>query len=92
MGLTIAPDGKRGGTPVGTEFPTLLKDINGDIINMLVFSTPGTLKFQDYLGRVANITPPNNDSYFPATSNYLGNHVLLHQIDNYLRYDFDPNN
>ena len=83
-GITIAPDGKKGEN--GTPFPTLLKDINGNALTVFTFNQPGNLRVEDNEARFANVTPPNNNSYFPATSNYLGNHVLLHQIDKYLRF------
>jgi uncharacterized surface protein with fasciclin (FAS1) repeats len=85
-GITIAPDGKKGVT--GIAFPTMLKTITGDALNVITFNQPGNLRLQDNKAQSATVLPPNNASYFPATSNYLGNHVLLHQIDNYLRYNF----
>jgi uncharacterized surface protein with fasciclin (FAS1) repeats len=85
-GISIAPDGKKGVT--GTPFPTLLKDSQGNTLNLITFNQPNNLKIQDNQLRNATVTPPNNNSYFPATSNYLGNRALLHQIDNYLRYNY----
>ncbi|MBE9666370.1 fasciclin domain-containing protein [Mucilaginibacter boryungensis] len=85
-GITIAPDGKKGVN--GTPFPTLLKDSQGNTLNLITFNQPNNLKIQDNQVRTATVTPPNNNSYFPATSNYLGNRALLHQIDNYLRYNY----
>jgi uncharacterized surface protein with fasciclin (FAS1) repeats len=86
-GSSIAPDGKKGGT-LGTAFPTFLKDANGNTLSLIIFNQPGNLRVEDNQARFATVAPPNNLSYFPATSNYLGNRTLLHQIDNYLRYNF----
>jgi uncharacterized surface protein with fasciclin (FAS1) repeats len=86
-GSSIAPDGKKGGA-LGTAFPTFLKDASGNTLNLIIFNQPGNLKIQDNQARTATVTTPNNSSYFPATSNYLGNRALLHQINNYLRYNF----
>jgi uncharacterized surface protein with fasciclin (FAS1) repeats len=85
-GIAIAPDGKKGVN--GVSFPTMLKNVTGDALNLITFNQIGNLRIQDSQARTANLTPPNNTSYFPATSNYLGNRALLHQIDNYLRYTF----
>ena len=83
-GLTIAPDGKK--SPNGTAQPTLLKNSNGDVVNISIFNQPNNLRIQDSYGRSATVTAPNNTTDFPATSNYLGNRTLFHQIDNYLKY------
>jgi uncharacterized surface protein with fasciclin (FAS1) repeats len=83
-GITVAPDGKKGVN--GTPFPTLLKDINGNALVVYTFNQPGNLRVEDSEARFATVTPPNNNAYFPATSNYLGNHALLHQINTYLRF------
>jgi uncharacterized surface protein with fasciclin (FAS1) repeats len=85
-GIAIAPDGKKGVN--GVSFPTMLKNITGDALTVATFNQPGNLRIEDSQARFANLIPPNNNSYFPATSNYLGNHALLHQIDNYLRYTY----
>ncbi|PTQ98137.1 uncharacterized protein DUF4993 [Mucilaginibacter yixingensis] len=82
---TIVPDGKKG--PNGNPFPTMVKNDRGDAYTVSVFNQPGNLKFSDAFGRMANVTAPNNSSFFPATSNYLGTYCVLHQIDNYLRYN-----
>jgi uncharacterized surface protein with fasciclin (FAS1) repeats len=86
-GVTIAPDGKKGINGVG--FPTLLKNAAGDVLNVITFNQPGNLILQDNQARQMTLVPPNNASYFPATSNYLGTRTLFHQIkDDYLRYNF----
>jgi len=87
-GITIAPDGKKGGGSLGTSFPTLLKDAFGNALTVVIFNNPTNFQVEDSQARFAHLIAPNNNSYFPATSNYLGNHVLFHQIDNYLRYSF----
>lgn len=87
-GITVAPDGKKGGGTLGTSFPTMLKDALGNPVNVTIFNQPNNLKVEDGQARFATVLPPNNASYFPATSNYLGNRALLHQIDNYLRYNY----
>ncbi|MVN92014.1 hypothetical protein GO816_12825 [Mucilaginibacter sp. HME9299] len=83
-GITIAPDGKK--SPNGTAQPTLLKNANGDVVNINIFNQPNNLRVQDSYGRTATVLSPNNSSYFPATSNYLGTRTLFHQINNYLKY------
>ncbi|MES2279016.1 MAG: fasciclin domain-containing protein [Bacteroidota bacterium] len=85
-GISIAPDGKKGVN--GVTFPTLLRNVAGDALTVVTFNQPGNLRIEDSQARFVNLIAPNNNSYFPATSNYLGNHVLLHQIDSYLRYTF----
>lgn len=83
-GISIAPDGKKGVN--GVSFPTLLKNVAGDALTLVTFNQPGNLTIRDSQARTIGLTAPNNTSYFPATSNYLGNRVLLHQINGYLRY------
>lgn len=83
-GITIAPDGKK--SPNGTAQPTLLKNATGDVVNVNIVNQPNNLRVIDVNARSATVTPPNNASYFPATSNYLGTRTLFHQIDNYLKY------
>ncbi|QKJ29758.1 fasciclin domain-containing protein [Mucilaginibacter mali] len=83
-GISIAPDGKKGVN--GVTFPTLLKNVAGDALSVVTFNQPGNLTIRDSQARTIGLVAPNNNSYFPATSNYLGNRVLLHQIDGYLRY------
>lgn len=85
-GISIAPDGKKGIS--GSTFPTLLKNVAGDALTVVTFNQPGNLTIRDSQARTVGLVPPNNNSYFPATSNYLGNRVLFHQIDGYLRYTF----
>ena len=85
-GVSIAPDGKKGINGVG--FPTLLKNANGDVLNIITFNQPGNLILQDNQARQTTLVAPNNASYFPATSNYLGTRTLFHQINSYLRYNY----
>lgn len=86
-GVTIVPDGKKGINGVG--FPSLLKNANGDVLNIITFNQPGNLKLQDNQAKQMTLVAPNNASYFPATSNYLGNRTVFHQIqDDFLRYNF----
>jgi len=86
-GITIAPDGKKGGT-LGTAFPSLLKDLLGNGAPLIIFNNPTNFQVEDSQARFATLIAPNNNSYFPATSNYLANHALIHQINNYLRSPF----
>jgi len=94
-GISVAPDGKKGAA--GVNFPTMLKTATGDPINLITFNPGGSfavggsgaLYFKDVEARQANITAPVlNPLTVPGqTSSYVGNHVLIHQIDNYLRYN-----
>lgn len=86
-GTAVAPDGLKFNS-LRTALPSMYKDETGTAVPFYVFNpAPGNnLTVEDAEGRTANLIPPNNNSFFPATSNYLGNHALLHQIDNYLRY------
>ena len=58
------------------QFETLKKDGFGEKTYIQVFSTPGTLSFQDLQLRRAN--------YIPAQSNNLADRSLIHLVDNYL--------
>jgi len=94
-GVNIAPDGKKPGNTLIKNYDTMLKDETGQAIPMGIYNAPGPIvngvvagfKVQDYGGNpAATLVTPNNNSYFPATSNYLGNHVIFHQIDKYLYF------
>ncbi|WP_345950225.1 fasciclin domain-containing protein [Mucilaginibacter sp. PAMB04274] len=86
-GLTIAPDGKK--SPNGTAQPTVLRDGNGNVVNVSVFNQPNNLRIQDNFGRSATVLPASS-SNTPGqiTSNYLGNRTLFHLINNYLQYTY----
>lgn len=86
-GTAVAPDGLKFNSLV-TALPSMYKNEAGNAVPFYVFNpAPGNnLTVEDAEGRTAHLIAPNNNSYFPATSNYLGNHALFHQIDNYLRY------
>lgn len=58
------------------QFETLKKDSFGEKTYIQVFSTPGTLYFQDLKLRKA--------TYVPAQSNNLADRSLIHLVDNYL--------
>jgi hypothetical protein len=83
---TIVPDGQKGGA-LGKGYPTLLKDETGKPKEIIVFNSGNGSDFQleDGMARYAHLTPTNYNSFFPATSNYLGNNVVYQQIDNYLQ-------
>lgn len=70
---TVVPDGKKTGV-----FPTLAITATGDPANITVNSALGTMQVIDAQGNKANLVP--------ATSNVLSNRVVIHQIDNFLRY------
>jgi uncharacterized surface protein with fasciclin (FAS1) repeats len=77
-GISIAADGKKSQT--GSALPSLLSNSIGDKLTLSIFNQPGNFTVQDYLGRQAKLVPAN--------SNNLANRALLHQIDNYLRFNF----
>jgi len=70
---TIAADGDQSGS-----FPTLLKTNLGDAINVFVNNTPGSLQLTDMTGRTATT--------ISAPSTYIGNRIVIHLINNYLKY------
>ncbi|RYE37102.1 MAG: hypothetical protein EOP42_00870 [Sphingobacteriaceae bacterium] len=70
---TVVPDGKKTGV-----FPSLYNNATGDPTTFTINSTPGTMQITDAQGNKANL--------IPATSNVLSNRVVIHQIDNFLRY------
>ncbi|RYE36715.1 MAG: hypothetical protein EOP42_02325 [Sphingobacteriaceae bacterium] len=70
---TVVADGKKTGA-----FPTLLTTASGDPATFTISSTPGTMQITDAQGNKANLVP--------ATSNVLSNRIVIHQIDNFLRY------
>ena len=86
-GITIVPDGKKG--PNGNAFPTMLKTQTGNALTISSFNQPNNLRLEDMTARFANVLPPNNSGFFPATSNYLGTYCVIHQIDNYLRFNLN---
>lgn len=78
-GVTIATDGVKGAT--GSGFPTFLANSLGDKLELNIVNQPNNLKVTDNQGRTATVING-------ANSNYLGTRTLIHQIDNYLRYNF----
>jgi hypothetical protein len=71
--ISIAGDGEANGS-----FPTLLKTNLGDAINVFVINTPGSLLLTDMTNRTATtISTP---------STYMGNRIVIHLINNYLKY------
>ncbi|MGI4020989.1 MAG: fasciclin domain-containing protein [Janthinobacterium lividum] len=73
---TVVPDGKKPGT-----YSTLLSTSTGDAATFNVASTAGTLRITDANGRISNLIPGNY-------SNVLSNYIVIHQIDNYLKYKY----
>lgn len=69
---TIIPDGKDIGA-----FPSLLKNVNGDPLSLIIQYTGGVFEVKDQLNRIARLVP--------AQSNQLSNRTVFHLIDNYLR-------
>jgi uncharacterized surface protein with fasciclin (FAS1) repeats len=78
-GVSIASDGQK--SPNGAGFPTFLTNSVGDKLELIINNQPNNLKVTDNQNRVATVI---NGS----ASNYLGTRTLLHQIDNYLKYNF----
>lgn len=70
---TIAADGDESGS-----FPTLLKTNIGDPINVFANNLPGSLVLTDMTGRTSTVISP--------TSTYIGNRIVIHLINNYLKY------
>ena len=77
-GVAIAADGKK--SPNGSAFNTLLVNSSGDKLALLVFNQLNNLQVQD--NRTQRAT------YVPAASNNLATQAILHQINNYLRYNY----
>ena len=70
---TVAADGEESGS-----IPTLLKTNLGDPINVFVNNAPGSLVLTDMTNRTANV--------ISAPSTYIGNRIVIHLINNYLKY------
>lgn len=73
-GTTIAPDGLKTGS-----FATLLKNGNGDPVNMLLNNQANNLTISDNYSRVSTVVAPFN---------VLANYTLIHQINGYLKYQY----
>jgi hypothetical protein len=70
---TIAADGEESGS-----MPTLLKTNLGDPINIFANNTLGSLVLTDMNNRNATV--------ISAPSTYIGNRIVIHLINNYLKY------
>ena len=70
---TVAADGEESGS-----IPTLLKTNLGDPINVFVNNAPGSLVLTDMTNRTSNV--------ISAPSTYIGNRIVIHLINNYLKY------
>ena len=70
---TVAADGEESGS-----IPTLLKTNLGDPINVFVNNAPGSLVLTDMTNRTGNV--------ISAPSTYIGNRIVIHLINNYLKY------
>ena len=70
---TIAADGLESGS-----FPTLLKTNIGDPINVFANNTLGSLVLTDMTGRISTV--------ISTPSVYMGNRIVIHLINNYLKY------
>ena len=76
---TVASDGQKTG-----DFETLLKNDGGDAAKVTVtVNTTSTLNLRDVAGRTVNVLLGTTDA-----SNVLSNRAVIHQINNYLRYQF----
>jgi hypothetical protein len=71
----IIGDGKN---DTNNGLPTFLKNVNGDPYVIKVQSISGALKLTDNVGRTANSILSQSDK--------LSNRVMIHLIDNYLKY------
>jgi hypothetical protein len=58
--------------------PTFLKNASGDAYKVVVQSVNGGLKLTDNKGRVSNS--------ILSQSNQLSNRVMIHLLDNYLKF------
>lgn len=73
---SVATDGQESGA-----FETLFKNKVGDATSIFVSNTTGTsMRLTDMNDRHANVVMGS------TTSNQLGNRIVLHLIDNYLKY------
>lgn len=72
---SIATDGLKNG-----RYETLLKNSNGDILNLTIRNEPNDLKVTDMNGGVAQVVLSN--------SNVLSNRTLIHQISSYLHFTY----
>jgi hypothetical protein len=70
---TIATDGQESGS-----FPTVLKTNLGDPINVFANNMPGSLVLTDMTNRNSTVISP--------VSTYIGNRIVIHLINNYLKY------
>jgi uncharacterized surface protein with fasciclin (FAS1) repeats len=77
-GVSIAADGKK--SPNGARFNTLLSNQLGDKLTLSIFNQVGNFRIID--------NQTQQSTLVPANSNYLGTRTLIHQINNYLRYNF----
>ncbi|MBP8067806.1 MAG: fasciclin domain-containing protein [Pedobacter sp.] len=76
---TVASDGQKTG-----EFESLLKNDGGDAAKITVtINTTSTLTLRDVANRTVNVLLGPSDA-----SNVLSNRAVIHQINNYLRYQF----
>jgi len=70
---TIAADGEENGS-----IPTLLRTNLGDPTTVFITNSPGYMQLKDMNNRLATVISP--------TSTYIGNRIVIHLIDNYLKY------
>ncbi|WP_207495849.1 fasciclin domain-containing protein [Aridibaculum aurantiacum] len=70
---TVAADGEESGS-----FSTILRTNLGDPTNVFVNNNPGSLVLTDMFGRTAQV--------ISAPSTYLSNRMVIHLINNYLKY------
>ncbi len=76
---TVASDGQKTG-----EFESLLKNDGGDAAKItVVTNTTSTLILRDVANRTVNVLLAPSDA-----SNVLSNRAVIHQINNYLKYQF----
>lgn len=69
----VAADGVEEGA-----MPTFLKTNLGDATTILVNNAPGSLMLTDSYGRTASV--------ISAPSTFMGNRIMIHLINNYLKY------
>ncbi|WP_205509597.1 fasciclin domain-containing protein [Longitalea arenae] len=72
---TVAADGEESGS-----MPTVLRTNLGDPTTVFVNNLPGHLQLKDMNDRTATV--------ISSASTYLGNRIVIHLIDNYLKYTF----
>ncbi|KQM77196.1 hypothetical protein ASE74_18240 [Pedobacter sp. Leaf216] len=76
---TVVSDGQKIG-----QFETLMKNDGGDAAKITIaLNTTTTLMLRDVIGRTANVLLGPTDR-----SNVLSNRTVIHQINNYLKYQF----